>query len=228
MMSLLDDLKAVNTDIVKFEIFFLFSDLTMTKKKNRDGPNKKYSDIDLVNAIEACENGVMNQMAAAKRFNIPRSTLILKLKGWKGREKSTSTKVGRPTELSQDVEKELVSNINTMNKWGYGLSKKEVLNVVSSYVQSNEIQTTRFKNQKPGKDWFLSFRNRWQLSCKKPVKREKARLEQTTPEIIYGFFEDYSRLLNDLNLLDKPNQIFNLDETSFCHDPSNTKVVAGM
>ncbi|KAJ8909480.1 hypothetical protein NQ315_015410 [Exocentrus adspersus] len=37
-----------------------------------------------------------------------------------------------------------------------------------------------------------------------------------------------TRTVENLNLMDKPGQIFNLDETTFCHDPKKTKVVGAV
>ncbi|KAB0798301.1 hypothetical protein PPYR_09294 [Photinus pyralis] len=45
------------------------------------------------------------------------------------------------------------------------------------------------------------------------------------PFIINQYFELLKKTLHDLDLNDKPNQIWNLDELGFCLDPSKTKVV---
>ncbi|KAB0800750.1 hypothetical protein PPYR_06489, partial [Photinus pyralis] len=43
--------------------------------------------------------------------------------------------------------------------------------------------------------------------------------------IINQYFELLKKTLRDLDLNDKPHQIWNLDQLGFCLDPSKTKVV---
>lgn len=45
------------------------------------------------------------------------------------------------------------------------------------------------------------------------------------PFVIYGFFDDLHEALTTYGLMDKPDHVWNLDETSFCMDPSKTKTM---
>lgn len=54
-----------------------------------------------------------------------------------------------------------------MEKHGFGLTRKELLETVGQYVSDNNIKNP-FKNGVPGEDWFLSFKKRHNLSIKKP------------------------------------------------------------
>lgn len=111
-----------------------------------------------------------------------------------------------------------------MEKWGFGLSRKEVLTIVGEYVTKNNIPNP-FKNNIPGEDWFLKFKKRHNLSIKKPEALEYARKKNTDPFVISEYFELLKKTLESLNLRSSPGQIWNMDETSFCSDPSKTKVV---
>lgn len=186
---------------------------------------RNYSEHNLNRAVEDIRNGNLSTKRASRLYGIPRSTLISRTKGWKNRPCASQSKPGRRLDLPLIIESELAANIKTLSRWGFGMSRKEILNLVGTYVTENHIET-RFKNNIPGKDWFTAFCKRHNLSCKKPIKRQSIRTEQTKPEVIYGFFDLYEKTVDDLGLRDKPSQIFNLDETSLCHDPSNTKVVA--
>lgn len=53
-------------------------------------------------------------------------------------------------------------------------------------------------------------------------------MSQVNPFVIYGFFDLLRKTVDELKLREKPQQIFNLDETSFCHDPKKTKVVGAV
>ncbi|KAF2887384.1 hypothetical protein ILUMI_18789, partial [Ignelater luminosus] len=66
---------------------------------------------------------------------------------------------------------------------------------------------------------------RCRLSIKKPQSVEHIRIGQTNPWVVYDYFEKLTKIVNDLQLNGKPQQIYNCDETSFCHDPSKTKTV---
>nr|CAH7744755.1 unnamed protein product [Callosobruchus chinensis] len=112
-----------------------------------------------------------------------------------------------------------------MAKWGFPLTKDELKNVVCDYVTANGLKTV-FKNNKPGNDWFASFCNRRRLSLKKPENLETVRRNATKdPFIIYDFYDLLETEIEKLGLQDKPNHIFNLDETCFTFDPSRTKAV---
>jgi hypothetical protein len=111
-------------------------------------------------------------------------------------------------------------------KNGFGLTKTEVQDLVAEYLKKTGIQS-RFKNNRPGNDWWLAFKSRYKLSIKKPEGLEHSRKSQLSdPFVIYEFYDRLEKAIEDANLNNKPHQIFNCDETSFCHDPKKTKVVA--
>lgn len=115
-----------------------------------------------------------------------------------------------------------------MNKWGFGLSRKEILSAVQCFVKENEL-TTPFRDGKPGEDWFLNFMKRHRLSIKKPELIEASRVrQQSDPFIIYDFFDKVETILNDKGLQERPNSIWNADETAFNYDPRSTKVVTAI
>lgn len=72
--------------------------------------------------------------AVSKRYEIPYAILYSRVKGT--REKITT---------------KLVNGIKCLNKWGFGLSRKEILEVVGSYVNENQIKSN-FNNGMPGED----------------------------------------------------------------------------
>ncbi|KAB0790136.1 hypothetical protein PPYR_14990, partial [Photinus pyralis] len=106
----------------------------------------------------------------------------------------------------------------------FGISRKELLEIVGQYIAKNKISTP-FKNNVPSGDWFLEFKKRHNLSIKKPEIVKYARKKNTDPFVISEYFQLLEKTLNDLKLIDAPAKIWNMDETSFCTDPSRTKVV---
>jgi len=127
--------------------------------------------------------------------------------------------------LTPAVEENLAELLKTMEKFGYGLSRKEVLTLVGDYLNTNNMLNP-FNNGYPKEDWWFGFSFRHKLSLKKTEIVEYARKKACDPFIIYGYFDLLLNTLNELKLLDKPERIWNLDETSFCLDASKTRVVS--
>ncbi|KAG5862452.1 hypothetical protein JTB14_013061 [Gonioctena quinquepunctata] len=64
------------------------------------------------------------------------------------RNRSEKSSTLGATAIAQDLEAELAANLQTMKKWGFGMFRKEVLQVVSEFVQANNLQTP-FKDNFP-------------------------------------------------------------------------------
>lgn len=203
-------------------IFNLFQTVfTMVRTYIRKKGNPPYTKDALMQAVEEVRSGNMSGYRAAKYFNIPRMTIIDHLKGRRGVKSSS---FGRPPVLSIETEKKLADLLHIMERNGFGLSRKEVVELVANYIICNNIQTP-FKNGIPGKDWVSNFIKRNNMSIKKPQAVEYSRKKVCDPFIIQGYFDMLHKVLTDLDIGDKPHRIWNMDETSFSNDPRKTKVV---
>ncbi|XP_057659299.1 uncharacterized protein LOC130895771 [Diorhabda carinulata] len=188
-----------------------------------------YTKEDLQKALNDVRNGNKTTRGAAAFYNIPRSTLKHYVLGTRGKGASAEEGIGGGGVRSylSAAEEEIANCIRVMEKNGFGLSRDEVLDLVQLYIRQNNIQI-RFKDQRPGPDWFVLFRKRHRLSIKKPQSIEHIRGDQVNPWVIFDFFDKLTQLVKDLNLEERPGQIYNCDETSFCHDPSKTKIVGAI
>ncbi|XP_068083401.1 uncharacterized protein [Anabrus simplex] len=180
-----------------------------------------YSKETLDEALNNIRRGAVTVYRASKQYGIPKITLYSHLKGKRGVKSKT---LGRSTAIPEEHETRLASCLKIMEKWGFGLSRKEVINIVADYVAKNGL-ITPFKNGIPGEDWFLGFKKRHNLSVKKPQSVEYSRKKMTDPFVISEYFDLLLTCLDELQLHSKPENIWNLDETSLCIDPSKTKVV---
>lgn len=200
----------------------LFSGHKMVRcyRKKQNG-NPSYTTDDLTKAVEDVTSGRMTIYKASKLYHIPYPTIYTNVKGTRGAKKDFK---GRLTALGREQEEELANGIATLEKWGFGLSRKEVIELVAQYVKEHQLRTP-FKDGVPGIDWFIGFKKRHNLSIKKPQAVEFVRKKATDPFIIYGYFALLKKTLSELMLTDQSSQIWNLDESSFSIDPTRTKVV---
>ena len=181
---------------------------------------QRYSKEDLAAAIEDIKSGRVSLNSAAKRHNIPKSTLSEHLNN-----KHTQAH-GRPTRLTKEEESEIAQTCLIFSEWGYGLGKKEVLSVIHDYLKSKK-KTHLFPNGIPGEAWWLGFLKRNpQLSLRKPQSLQIARAVSSTSDVVSHWFTDVLKpLLEKHNLHLHPNRIYNADETSFALCGRPTRVV---
>ncbi|CAK1601220.1 unnamed protein product [Parnassius mnemosyne] len=173
-------------------------------------------------AIQAVVSNEMSMYAAAKEFNMPTTTLFDRMKGIC---KYNREKVGGSQAILFSVEQRLANAIAPIEKWGFGLTRQEILDIVAEYIAKKNNLKTLFTNNKPGPDWFINFKNRNEFSIKKPQPVEHIRRKMIDPFVISEFFALLEEKLAHLNLLEKPDLIWNLDETSLSLDPTKTNVV---
>lgn len=189
--------------------------------KRKTNRGAAYSKEQLKAAVNDVATGKMGLKKASSLYKIPRSTLRDHVKGRRGMKSGT---LGRCSDIAFKEEKKIAEGIKTMEKWGFGLSRSEVLENVAHFVKQNKIKT-QFKDGYPGADWFINFRKRHRLSIKKPQMVEVARKKSLDPFVIYKYFDLLKTTIDQLDLADKPSHIWNLDESSFCTDPTKTKIV---
>ncbi|CAH2011313.1 unnamed protein product [Acanthoscelides obtectus] len=176
-----------------------------------------YSKNDLKEAVQAVQRGTLTLYRAALLYKIPKATLFTHVKDKRGIKSNTG---GRAPALPYDVEQKFSNSIKILEKWGMGLSKREVLQLIGRYVKDNNI-VTPFKNGVPGNDYFVRFTKAFHLSQKKPQSVEVARKRSMDPFVMYDYFNILKQHIENI----PASQIYNIDETGFCLDPSRIKVV---
>lgn len=185
--------------------------------------SNSYKSLQLQEAVIKVNSGEMTIRAASRFYKIPRAT-IFDYKN--GRRHTSSGGGGRRSDLGIETECHLADCLKVMSRCGFGLSRKDVLRCVGEYVELKNIKT-RFKDGIPGKDWFVSFKKKYNLTLKKPEVMESKRVkQQSDPFIVYDFYDRLAEVFQELNLYDSPARIANCDETFFCSDASKGKVVA--
>ncbi|CAF2024347.1 unnamed protein product [Rotaria magnacalcarata] len=127
----------------------------------------KYSNEDLIKALNAIEHDEILPIDAAKHFGIPTSTIYNRLSG-----RFPDIGRGVRTILSKEEETFLVHVIHTFQEWQQPMTPSSVKAIAKNYMvelgRKVSIDATL-------KEWFYGFMNRWnnELKLAKDVKLEK-------------------------------------------------------
>lgn len=127
--------------------------------------------------------------------------------------------------LPKDLENTFADLLKKMEQMGMGPSVAEFIDIVHDYLVANEI-VTKFTDNRPGHDWARNFLKRYNFTLKKGGQMQLARKSVTSdPFVIYGYYEKLEEVVKQLGIEDRPECIYNLDETGFPTDPTKVKSI---
>ena len=113
-----------------------------------------------------------------------------------------------------------------MSEMGFGLTRDDILHLAFNMAELTG-QSHPFREGKAGRGWFEGFMSRRQnLTLRKPQPLSYCKALCANKETIDDFFGKFGGLYGRLNLISKPMNIYNADETgvSVVHKPG--RVVA--
>ena len=187
----------------------------------------KYGREELLAAIRAVKERNIKILVAARKYNIPPSTLYDHVKGSVGK-----IGAGAPTALAKSEEKEIVVTLQVLQEIGFGLTRELVGVVIRDYLHDQPCPN-RFRDGLPGKDWWQLFPKHWksQLSERKPQHLPTHRALSATPEVMDAWFERVKQLflktgVSALSTEKLQYHIWNCDETGFCTTAACKKILA--
>lgn len=132
---------------------------------------------------------------------------------------------GKKIALSDEMEADIVRCVKAMEQMGMPPPIAELQSLIHDWLEANQ-HNTPFNDNRPGRDWIMNFLIRHGLTLKKGGMMQLARKSVTSdPFVIYGFYDLLEKVINDLGLADKPECIYNMDETGFPTDPSKAKTI---
>ncbi|XP_050498219.1 uncharacterized protein LOC126879210 [Diabrotica virgifera virgifera] len=183
-----------------------------------------YSEDDLKKAIEAVTQNGISRKAAARQFNVPRTTLIRKLYS----PATTPRKMGPATELSEAEENVFENWVLAMARKGFPIHRQNLMLSVKKFLEETGRETKYLLNKTPGRSWFQGFLKRHpKIKERYPEAVSKARAA-VTQDRIEAWFDEIQLFLEedryDEILLD-PTRVFNADEAGFCLCPKSEKVL---
>ncbi|XP_050499973.1 uncharacterized protein LOC126880248 isoform X2 [Diabrotica virgifera virgifera] len=159
----------------------------------------------------------------AKKYGIPRVTLLYKSKGKTPRKR----KMGPEPYLKEDQEKILVKWITHVSRAGFPIQQQQLM---SSEVLMKELNKQNpLKDDKPGRTWFTGFLKRNPEISNRVAQNLTPTRSAVTKEDIQKWFREvynYFRENNYEEILNDPNRVFNADESAFFLNPKGNKVLA--
>ncbi|XP_071052611.1 uncharacterized protein [Onthophagus taurus] len=180
-----------------------------------------YTEEAMQNALAEVQRG-MRVATAAKLYEVPRVTLLYKVKG----TTPPYRRMGPESILSPHEEHILVEWIISVRKAGFYIGMNELFNSVQYHVIKNK-RLNPFKNNRPGRTWFVGFKRRNPRVIPHMIKPKVS----VTKENILRWFDGMIRYLKDkkenINIFDDPRRIFNADEVALFLNPEKNKGFVG-
>lgn len=186
--------------------------------RNYEKKVKHYTKPVIEKALSEVQQG-QSLNSVAINYGVSRTLLRNRLK------KNQVKKQGRKTVFPMNEEEKMASAVKKMAEAGFGPTIQELQSIVKDYVEANDIATP-FKDGLPGYDWTVGFMKRHNLSLKRGGLMQLARKNVTSdPFVIYGFYALLEAEIKRLGIEDRPECIWNCDETGFPMDPSKFKTI---
>lgn len=177
-----------------------------------------YTTEKLNSCLDAIRTKEMSQRQAAEFFDIPRRTIINKLK-----TAPNPRKPGYQQIFSEDEEGMFKKCLIGCCDFGFPLTTFDLRMIVKSYLNKTGRTVKRFKNNVPGKEWVLSFLKRHpDLNGSRfaaNIKRSRAAIDLP---VLKNYIENLSEVVKNI----PASHIFNYDESNLTDDPGRKKIIS--
>ena len=173
-------------------------------------------------AMAACVEGKKSIYAAAKEYNVPRTTLSQRVRGKVDLEASA----GRPKALSTDEENSLVNYIKYMHTIRFPVDRSQVIGIAWAIDLKRDVNDRVFKETGPSLKWWRGFKKRHNdLKLCKTESIDRGRHDNATEEIVEQYFDVLEETITTNNLKTRPHLIFNCDESALDLNKSSKRVL---
>lgn len=186
---------------------------------------KQWAAESMEEACHAVKNGQMGLREAARNYNVPIETLRRRTTGLV----NLDCRPGPSTILTSEEEARLAHYCVAMADMGFGLTRESVMAMAYAIAEKTG-RDHPFKEGHAGRGWYEGFMARQAtLTLRTPQALSYARAVSSNKETIDNFFAKLGAMFGRLNLVAKPSQIFNADESgvSIVHRPSKVVTQIG-
>lgn len=196
-----------------------------TKYKRKGHSNRgEWTEEQLRNAVDAVISKKMGINAAARHFQVPATTLRRR----KAKNDLKKRNLGPASTLGLEAERKIVSHIHKLQKRGFAPTREDVRSMAFKLAERLGIPHKFNKTtEKAGFPWLTLFLSRNpDLSIRKAEGVSLNRSQGMCRKDVEQYFSLLESTLIELNLLDKPGHIFNMDETGLQLNNKPGQVVA--
>ncbi|XP_067685321.1 tigger transposable element-derived protein 6-like [Haliotis asinina] len=189
------------------------------------GKKRTYTKEDLQMAINDVHMG-MSFRKAAKKHGVPVMTISDRVTG----KSEGDLHLGRPPTISADLENDIARKLKLAALQGFGITRRQLIIKVSRICKQLGIKNP-FKGGIPGKKWIAGFLKRHpDVKLRTPVALSTVRARMLNPIIVDKYFETLGGIIDTLGLSQKPQLIWNIDETGvpLTHQPAKVFAETGI
>jgi hypothetical protein len=168
----------------------------------------QWTEDNLTKAIQALQSGLSQRVVVAQ-YHIPRRTLRNHLKSG-----SIKKELGRKSVLSTEQEAELCKRIIRFSDVGMPVTGALLRSYVYQFCEENNVPTTFSKTSRmAGKDWLKAFMKRNPtIALRRSQYMNPARAQKLNRFIVNDYFTKLEKIMTELQLFDKADRIYNIDE----------------
>ena len=178
-----------------------------------------WTDEQMTRAIDAVKSGELGINRSALEYGVPKTTLKDTIAG----RVKHGTKPGPVAYLDPSEEEELINFLFKCSKMGYGKTKSEVLQMVEAAAKKKGVVIKGHISD----GWWYRFCQRWpKISLRKGDPFSQARAEMTSKKVFTNYFALLKETLEKHDLMEKPSQIYNCDESGMPLEHKMPKTVA--
>ncbi|KAJ8930755.1 hypothetical protein NQ314_016410 [Rhamnusium bicolor] len=162
------------------------------------------------NTVAVVVAGRMSRQAASRTFSIPRWTLSR----YVDNNRTNKSTMGHRTTLTVEQEEELSSRIVRLAEVGYPLTSRTLRRCVFNCYTENGIPNKfSITSKMAGRYWLNGFLKRNpEIRKRKAQGMNPARAQKLNKFIVNDYFEKLKEVLLELDLMNGPERIYNVDE----------------
>ncbi|XP_053396950.1 uncharacterized protein LOC128545847 [Mercenaria mercenaria] len=176
-------------------------------EKGRGRKYRAYSAEDLARAYKLVKEKAYAVQTAADACGVPEATLRDRVKG---KVKISIKRSGPPPILGLAEEGKLVDYFHLMSSFGYSYSRTDIINLASDYAI---LLGKREPSDGLTHQWYYKFLERWPHVETSRASGTKKQFEKaTSSDCLSRYFLMLQELMNQHNLMNKPDSIFIVDE----------------
>ena len=195
---------------------------SLSALRRRRGKTLTWKENDMISAISLIKSDPsMSVRKAAVMFSVPRSTLRDRLSG----RVAVGAKPGRKPLLDSNLEEKLIDYASNRAKMGIGFGKAQFLQYAGSLAKKHK---TSFMKGTPSNRWWrlVNRRHAGKIALRQPEGTASVRHQCMDTVKVAKYFAALKEVLSSSELLDKPERLWNMDETGLQLDVKPKKVVA--